>query len=181
MVKIFDLKGADFKFKESLAKLGFKGQALNPLAPIEQDIYDNYAILQNANFKKAEQQVVRWETKLKKLLSHPVGRWRHTRRPGQNKYPMMNSGSLRDSVRVDLKRTIMEKKWVYEFTGTASGSDNGTGKGSSDHAAATNAGLGSGDRHIQWRNWYDELFGMGHSKAIVGARVLMQNIFRKGI
>lgn len=174
MVKIIDIKDIKFKFTDSFTSLGFSEQSLlKPIENIEKDILDNYKIMQAKNFKAAEEKVHRWETSLKSLLSTP-NRWGHGRRPALRKYPSSVSGDLADSLQIDLVRTITEKRWVYEFTGKATGGST-DGK---DHAEITNSALNSGNRNVRWKNWFNETFDTGHSQSLIGARVLMNEIFR---
>ena len=167
-VKAIDLSGSYFKFKTSLKKLGFKGDSLNIGVRVSNDVLGNYATLQTKNFKQAENKVERWEKKLKKLLSDP-NKYAGGRRHASRKYPTMVSGELKKSVKVNLVRTVSEKRWVYEFTASATGKDN--------QAKATNEGWNS-KRDVAWKNWFDETMNQGHSSSLVGARILMSNIFK---
>lgn len=174
MVKIIDIRDINFKFADSLSKLGFtQDQILKPLERIEQSVLDNYTVIQTQNFKAAEEKVQRWETSLKSLLSTP-NRWGNNKRPALRKYPTTVSGDLLDSIQIDLVRTVSEKTWVYEFTGKITG---GRGDGK-DHAQLTNDAVNSGSRNVRWKNWFTETFDQGHAQSLVGARVLMNQIFR---
>jgi len=179
-VKIIDLKDDYIKFRTNLRALGFKGDSLNIGVKVAEDFLDKFHIMQVAKFQTAKNKVARLEKNLKKKLSDPLpnslkGKRRHFNR----KYPYANSGSLKDSVHLKLEKSVSEKRWVYEFTGMAYGKDNN----SYDHANLTNKNITKlypHKRKVAWEHWWDEAMDRGHSYGIVGAKDLMESLFKKG-
>ena len=175
MVNIFDIIDSHkYKFVDDLKSLGFKqNQITSPLKSIQKDIIEEYDLLQKKNFEEAKNAVNRWEVKLTQLLGTP-NTWGNGRRPALRKYPASVSGSLMNSIKIDLDRTVQNGKWTYEFTGKITGG----GSDGKDHARLTNDGVNSGQRNVRWKGWFDETFDMGHSSSLIGARVLMEQVFR---
>jgi hypothetical protein len=183
-VKIIDIKDANFKFKKSLASLGFRGDSLNLGVKVAEDVLDNFAILQVAKFKTAQNKVQRFEKNLKKLLSTDTkSKYGNKRRHGNRKYPGSVSGKLVDSIEIDLQKTVTSGRWTYEFTARAGGDGGNENPKSKDHAKLTNENIvrgGHSSRNVAWKGWWDEAMGMGHSSSLIGARVLMSNLFKGG-
>jgi len=179
-VKIIDLKDDYIKFRTRLRALGFKGDSLNIGVKVADDMLKHFHIMQVAKFQTAKNKVARLEKNLKKRLSDPLPKkLRGKRRHFNRKYPYANSGALRDSVHLKLEKSVSEKRWVYEFTAVA----NGRGKSSYDHATLTNKNITKlypQKRKVAWEHWWDEAMDRGHSSRIIGARDLMESLFKKG-
>jgi len=175
MVQVIDVRDGYFKFKENLQRLGFTGKQIDNIAvkPAEQ-ILDNFVTLQVARFKTAQNKVKRLEKNLKKAVSDDtLAKFKHGRRHGNRKYPGMVSGQLRDSIILDLKQSVINKRWVYEFHGQVG----------SNHGLLTNENitrLGVNARTVHWYKWWDEAMGEGHSANLVGAKTLMEELFHGG-
>jgi len=175
MVKVIDVKDGYFKFSSYLRGLGFTGKQIENIAvkPAE-EILDNFTTLQVARFKTAQNKVKRLEKNLKKAVSdNTLAKFKHGRRHGNRKYPGMVTGELKDSITLDLKQSIINKRWVYEFHGRVG----------SNHGLLTNENitrLGTNARTVHWYKWWDEAMGEGHSANLVGARTLMEELFHGG-
>jgi len=160
-----------FVLEKELRSLGFRksdieGEYLRVVDWVHADFSDEL----DDDLVSARRQVAVWRTKLRKLLSRPVGKYAHKRRPHRNLLPMLNSAELRESIKVKLKQpnnTI----WSYELSINLK----------SNHANLTNENItsrGRNGRRVAWRGWADEMLEGRGLKGVTSARNLMRSLFR---
>lgn len=161
----------DFILHSELKALGFRKTDIdNEYLRIQDWVHADIIDIYEDDTVEAKRQVEDWKHKIKELLSRPVGRYAHKRRPNRNLLPMMNSKELRDSVKVSLK-TSTGKLWNYELKVNIK----------SKHANLTNDNItraGRNKRNVSWRGWADEMMDGKGLKGVPSARNLMRSLFR---
>jgi hypothetical protein len=165
---IFD---KDFILKSELRSLGFRKTDIdNEYLRVQDWVHADVIDIYEDDLAEAKRQVDSWKHKIKSLLSRPVGRYAHKRRPNRNLLPMMNSGELRDSIKVSLKGST-GKAWTYELKVNIR----------SKHTNLTNDNItraGRDKRKVSWRGWADEMMDGKGLKGVPSARNLMRSLFR---
>ena len=159
---------------QELRKLGFRPTAVrDEYFRIQDFVYGKMSDVATLELKELRKDVREWRNKLQHLLSRPVGRYAHKKRPHRNQFPMANSGALKNSLYTDVKMTENKKAWVYELSVGF--------KGLGDkHAELTNYNItraGRNQRKVSWFTWWDNIVDGKHSKRIVSVRQLMHDIF----
>lgn len=171
----------DFVLASELKKLGFRKVDTDDMYLRLQDwVHADIQELFDDNFVLAKKQVNAWKYKLRKLLSRPVGKYAHRKRPHRNLLPMMDSGDLHDHIKVTLKETP-DSIWSYELNVSISSAHKAPKAGNRDHADLTNANItraGTAKRNVAWWGWADEMMDGKGLKGVPSARNLMRSLFR---
>ena len=157
-----------------LRKLGFRPTAVeDEYFRVQDFVYGKMSDVATLELKEIRKDVRTWKNQLQHLLSRPVGKYAHKRRPHRNQFPMLNSGALRNSLYVDVKLTEQKKLWIYELKAGF--------KGVGDrHATLTNENItraGRNARKVAWFNWWNNVMDGEHSKRITSVRQLMHDVF----
>ena len=162
----------DFILKKELKSLGFR----------ETDIKDSYYRFQDEvhaeltdifddEFEENKRIVRDWKEEVKSLLSKPLlPKYRHRKRPHRSLLPKMDTGELRDSVKVILRETP-SREWSYELKVNFK----------SKHAELTNLNItrrGQNKRNVAWYGWADRMLTGNGLKNVISARNLMRSLFR---
>lgn len=165
---IFD---EDFILGKELRALGFRKSDLsNEYLRIQDKVHGHLAEIDEENITLARHKLKDWKLNVQSLLSRPVGRYAHRKRPHRNLLPMMNSGELKDLITVDLRATS-DAVWSYTVNV----------KIKSKHATFTNENitrLGRSSRKVAWKGWADSMISGNGLKKVPSVRNLMRSMFR---
>lgn len=175
---VFD---SDFVLSKELKALGFRKTDVDKEYLRLQDwVHADLVDIFEDNLKEAKQQVANWKYDIKELLSKPVGKYKHKKRPHRSLLPKMNTGDLRDSVKVTLTGS-RDKVWSYELKVNIKSKHRAKKAGNKDHADLTNANItraGTNKRNVAWWGWADKMMDGRGLKGVPSARNLMRSLFR---